>query len=66
MVEKERKDAQHTHAQLTEQAAAIGPPRERADRDFSKQKIMTVRTLLLENALMAFMVVLCETNYRPR
>jgi hypothetical protein len=59
VVEKERKDAQHTHAQLTEQAAAIGPPRERADRDFRKQTIMTVRTLLLENALMAFMVVLC-------
>jgi len=51
--------AQHTHAQLTEQAVAIGPPRERADRDFRKQTIMTVRTLLLENALMAFMVLLC-------
>ena len=60
VVEKELKDAQHTHAQLTEQAVAIGPPRERADRDFRKQTIMTVRTLLLENALMAFMVVLCE------
>jgi len=59
VVEKELKDAQHTHAQLTEQAVAIGPPRERADRDFRKQTIMTVRTLLLENALMAFMVVLC-------
>jgi hypothetical protein len=65
VVEKELKDAQHTHAQLTEQAVAIGPPRERADRDFRKQTIMTVRTLLLENALMAFMVVLCgrlQTN----
>jgi hypothetical protein len=59
VVEKELKDAQHTHAQLTEQAVAIGPPRERADRDFRKQTIMTVRTLLLENALMAFMAVLC-------
>jgi hypothetical protein len=59
MVEKERKDAQHTHAPLTEQAVAIGPPRERADRDFRTQTIMTVRTRLLENALMAFMVVLC-------
>jgi len=60
VVAKKLKDAQHTHAQLTEQAGAIGPPRERADRDFRKQTIMTVRTLLLENALMAFMVVLCE------
>ena len=59
VVEKELKDAQHTHAQRTEQAVAIGPPRERADRDFRKQTIMTVRTLLLENALMAFMVLLC-------
>ena len=59
VVEKELKDAQHTHAQRTEQAVAIGPPRERADRDFRKQTIMTVRTLLLENALRAFMMVLC-------
>jgi len=59
VVEKGLKDAQHTHARLTEQAVAIGPPRERADRDFRKQTIMTVRTLLLENALMAFMMVLC-------
>ncbi len=59
-VEQELQDAQHTHAKLTEQAAAIGPPRERADRDFRKQTIMTCRTLLLENALMAFMVGLCE------
>jgi len=58
VVEQDLKDAQHTHAQLTEQAVAIGPPRERADRDFRKQTIMTVRTLLLENALRAFMGVL--------
>ncbi len=59
-VEQELQDAQHNHAKLTEQAAAIGPPRERADRDFRTQTIMTCRTLLLENALMAFMVGLCE------
>jgi hypothetical protein len=58
--EKELNDAQHHQAKLLEQAGAIGPPRERADRDFRKQTIMTVRTLLLENALMAFMVALCE------
>jgi len=59
-VAKELKDAQHHHAKLTEQASTLGPPRERADRDFRKQTIMTWRTLLLENALMAFMVALCE------
>jgi len=57
-LETELKEAQHTHAKLTEQATAIGPPRERADRDFRKQTIMTIRTLLLENALMAFLVML--------
>ena len=36
----------------------MGPPGERADRDFRTQTIMTFRTLLLENALSAFMVVL--------
>jgi hypothetical protein len=59
-VAKELQDAQHTHAKLTEHASALGPPRERADRDFRKQTIMTCRTLLLENALMAFMVGLGE------
>ena len=59
VVEKELQDAQNNHAKLTEQACSIGSPRERADRDFRKQTIMTVRTLLLENALMAFMVALC-------
>jgi hypothetical protein len=51
-------EAQDKHTTLRAQAAALGPPRERADRDFRKQTIMTLRTLLLENALMAFMSVL--------
>jgi hypothetical protein len=58
-VEKALTDAQHDHAQLLEHAGAIGRPHERADRDFRKQTIMTIRTLLLENVLMAFMVALC-------
>jgi hypothetical protein len=58
LVEQELKDAQDKHAKLHEQAAALGPPRERADRDFRKQTIMTFRTLLLENALISFMAVL--------
>ena len=52
------KEAQYKQGQLAAQAAAVGPPGERADRDFRKQTIMTVRTLLLENALMSFMAVL--------
>src|SRR4029450_5629470 len=36
----------------------LGPSGERADRDFRKQTIMTMRTLLLENALTSFMTVL--------
>lgn len=60
-MEKEIKDAQDQHATLAAQASALGPPRERADRDFRKQTIMTVRTLLLENALTSFMAVLVGT-----
>jgi hypothetical protein len=57
-VAKERQDAQDQHAKLAAQAAALGPPRERADRDFRTQTIMTSRTLLLENALTSCMAVL--------
>jgi hypothetical protein len=55
---QERQAVQHHQAQLAAQATALGPPRERADRDFRKQTIMTIRTLLLENALTSFMTVL--------
>ena len=55
VLEQAHQDTQHKHRQLAAQAAAVGPPGERADRDFRKQTIMTVRTLLLENALMSFM-----------
>jgi hypothetical protein len=58
MLDKDLKDAQHKHARLAQQAAALGPPGKRADRDFRTQTIMTIRTLLLENARRAFMVVL--------
>ena len=57
-VEQELKDAEHHQSHLEAQVKALGPPKERADRDFCKQTIMTCRTLLLENALMAFMAVL--------
>src|SRR5205085_690843 len=57
-LDKELKATQHKHAQLAAQAAAMGPPRERVDRDCRKQTIMTFRTLLLENALTSFMALL--------
>jgi len=57
-VEKAVKDAQDKRDQLAAQASALGPPGERADRDFRKQTIMTIRTLLLANALRSFMAVL--------
>jgi hypothetical protein len=55
---QELEEAQHQQAKWVAQVAALGSPKERADRDFRKQTIMTCRTLLLENALMAFMAAL--------
>jgi hypothetical protein len=55
---QELQAVQYHQAQLAAQATALGPPRERADRDFRKQTIMTIRTLLLENALTSFMAIL--------
>lgn len=57
--DKAWQDAQHKHAPWTAQAAALGPPKARADRDFRQQTIMTLRTLLVENALGALMALLC-------
>jgi hypothetical protein len=54
--EQALKDAKATQEQLSEQAATLGPAGQRADRDFRKQTIMTIRTLFLENLLGAFMV----------
>ena len=57
-LEKARQASKHKHDNLAAQLSAVGPPRQRADRDFRKQTIMTVRTRLLENALMSFMAAL--------
>jgi len=56
ILEQALKDAKATQEQLSEQAATLGPAGQRADRDFRKQTIMTMRTLFLENLLGAFMV----------
>jgi hypothetical protein len=60
-LEHERKDAQGKQAKLSEEAATLGPAGQRADRDFRKQTIMTIRTLLLENMLRAFLAALLAT-----
>ena len=60
-LEQELKDAQAKHAKLSKQAVTLGPAGQRADRDFRKQTIMTMRTLFLENMLRAFMVALVAT-----
>ena len=60
-LEHELKDAQGKQAKLSEQAATLGPAGQRADRDFRKQTIMTMRTLLLENMLRAFLAALLAT-----
>ena len=53
-MEKEAKEAKKKEEELRKKAASQGPVGERSDRDFRKQKIMTFRTLFLENALLAF------------
>jgi hypothetical protein len=61
ILHQELKDAQGKQAKLSEQAATLGPAGQRADRDFRKQTIMTMRTLFLENMLRAFLAVLLAT-----
>ena len=49
---------QAKQAKLHQQVEALGEPKERRDRDFRKQTIMTFRTLWLENALLTFIAAL--------
>jgi len=62
-LEQACKEAKATQAKCSEQAATLGPAGQRADRDFRKQTIMTIRTLVLENWLRAFMGALAATLY---
>jgi hypothetical protein len=57
-LEGKLEEAQQHEAQLQTQVDGFEAPKERADRDFRKQTIMTIRTLFLENLLQAFMAVL--------
>jgi hypothetical protein len=58
-LELELQNAREKAQQCEKQLEALGPPKQRADRDCRKQTIMTVRTLLLENALVSFLAILC-------
>jgi hypothetical protein len=60
-LEQECKEAKAQPAKCSEHASTLGPAGQRADRDFRKQTIMTMRTLLLENLLRAFMGALSAT-----
>ena len=44
------------HKDITDKIEAFGPPKQREDREFRKQSIMTFRTLLLENFLRLFLL----------
>ena len=48
-----------------EEIRQAGPVGERADRDFRKQTVMTMRTLLLENMLLSFMSALMMSLATP-
>jgi hypothetical protein len=58
IVQEELKKVQQKKAHLKHQVDVLGEPKQRADRDFRKQRIMTFRTLLLENALITFLTTL--------
>jgi hypothetical protein len=58
VVQEELKKVQQKKEHVEQQLDALGEPQQRADRDFRKQRIMTFRTLLLENALMTFLTTL--------
>ena len=58
VVQEELKKVQQQQQHVKTQLDALGDSQQRADRDFRKQRIMTFRTLLLENALMRFLTTL--------
>jgi hypothetical protein len=57
-LEQEVKQARDHLEQAQQQLDAVGSGHQRADRDFRKQLIMTIRTLLLDNMLQAFLAAL--------
>ena len=64
-LEEKLREAQQHEAHLQAQVDGFEAPKERADRDFRKQTIITIRTLFLENLLQAFMSVLLSVVPKP-
>lgn len=60
ILEEEIKGEREKEDKLKIRKEALGAPKQRADRDFRKQSIMTFRTLLLENVLLTFLAILCR------
>jgi hypothetical protein len=59
-MEAETRELSKKAESIEEKKIALGPCRKRYDRDFRKQKIMTFRTLFLENILISFLSALTE------
>jgi hypothetical protein len=55
-------DTKLKEQKIKEEIEKNGPPKERADRDFRKQLIMTIRTLCVENWLMQFFNILLQNK----
>lgn len=58
IMENDLKKLDEKNKKAEDHRRSLGEAKERSDRDFRKQRIMTFRTLLLENALMAFLLTL--------
>jgi hypothetical protein len=58
IMQDELKGIKKKEEKAKDKKESLGEPKQRGDRDFRKQKIMTFRTLLLENALMSFLIAL--------
>lgn len=60
-LENEQKKLDKGKDELEKKLDTLEPDKQRADRDFRKQSIMTFRTLLLENLLLSFFSLLLPT-----
>ena len=59
-MEKDLKEFKNKEKKIREKVESQGPPRQRYDRDFRKQTVMTFRTFLLENTLTTFISALMK------
>jgi hypothetical protein len=61
--QKKLEEIKKKEQETKDEIDSLGPPKERSDRDFRKQLIMTFRTMLLENALITFFMGLPNKSY---